>query len=349
MLPRVLIVLLLLPALAFAGNDTTQGGNITTVNLAIPQNSSWHGVVGTLSPAPAVPFSINATPGNMTNTVITSGSGSAPYGVNGSIWLLFSNSSTQITSLSPGSLASLDQFIGAIGQNASSTFTANTTFIIGNFTIANVPTAYTLAPVPTTFRMGYLRDQNGNIVIAVQAVNRSSGFNGSLFDFQLMLPTQNGTAVEYYLTVIVKGNLPPNPPPPPPPPGPSQGGGGSHTPYYNETRNATPVNITNITNVTCIAEIWCGEWGACVDGFRYQSCTDLANCSGIEIFRSERCGVPPGGIEPEVPPGKLIPIVLEREFPCLIYLLLLILLLLMLFYLWRRGKKEREKQAASTR
>ncbi len=218
-----LLVLMLLPAgLAHAGNDTTQAGNITAMSVLMPyDNASWHAVVGALSPSPQAPFSVNATPGNLTVAVINSSSGSLPYGVNGSIWLLFSNSSEPITSLSPGNLTLLDGFINMTFENASGTFTTTTTFSIGNFTIAGVPTAYTNAPNATSFRMGYLQDQSGNIVIAVQSANQTPGFNGSLFDFQLMLPTMNGTAVEYYVTVIVSGNIQPPIPPQPPSPSPS--------------------------------------------------------------------------------------------------------------------------------
>lgn len=351
-MPRSVIFVflaLLLAGLSAAGNDTTGSGNITTANVALPHNTSWHAVVGTLSPLPQTPYSVNATPGNITGAVLNSSSGTFPYGVNGSIWLLFSNSTAPILSLSAGNLTLLDQFIGNRTDNASATFTSFTTFTIGNFTIPNVPTAYTNAPNGTAFRMGYLVDQNGSIVIAAQAVNGSTGFNGSRFDFQLMLPSMNGTPAEYYLTVIAQGRLQPPPvPPAPTPTKPPQGAGGTKTPYWPEKRNVT--NITNITNVTpCISEIYCGEWSPCVDGFRYQSCWDAANCSGAELFRVERCGVPPGGVPPEVPPERIIPILLELPFPCLHVAVVLVLLVLVVLFLWKRRKKRRRPEQDFTR
>ena len=48
------------------------------------------------------------------------------------------------------------------------------------------------------FREGYLQDQDGNLVFITPTVNAQPGFNGSLFDFQAILPTQKGAPVSYF-------------------------------------------------------------------------------------------------------------------------------------------------------
>ena len=209
------LLILLLVMLSSAQSVPTQSGNETPANVgASPQNiSAWSGLVGDTSPAPAASFSINATPGVISSAVIDIGA--PPSGVS----LMFSNSSAPITSLSPGNLNLLDQFIGSSADNATATFTSTSTFTIGNSTISGVPTTYTSAPNATAFEMGYLQDQAGDIVIVAEVVNQSADFNGTPADFQLMLPTQNGSPVEYYLTVLQNANIsPPSPPPPVVPP-----------------------------------------------------------------------------------------------------------------------------------
>lgn len=362
---RFFFLLFILATLSFAqvpGNATTEGGNISDVNLASETNSTWHGVCGQASPSAAVPVIINATPQNITSLTINTGSGSYPYGVS-AIYLLFSTSPTAITSLQRGNLTALDTFINRSGQNGTETFVFSTTFTIGSYgTITGVPTTYTRAPLPTTFPLGYLRDQAGNFVFVTQVVSDQAGFNGSTFDFQLMLPTNNGTPTLYYLTVVVV----PNPSPvPPTPPGPPTGGGGTRTPYYNVTPpvayecysdadcpvgkycriipgQAGGVCLTSPPSPACDVILYCTEWGPCTeDGYRYQPCTDLANCSNITVYRVEKCpAVLP--VFPPVVPEEIITIIIQPGCPCLPLLLLALLITAIIYILRRRTLQKGE-------
>ncbi|MEW6721718.1 MAG: hypothetical protein AB1324_00490 [Candidatus Micrarchaeota archaeon] len=320
----------LLVILFFIGSTfAAEGGNISSVNASSPQNSTWYGVCGQLSASAASPLAINATPGNVSCLTIPAGSCS---GSTLSLNILFSNSSSAPLSLAPGSIPALDAFIARENENGTSTFLSNSTFQTGFGAIGNVPTTNTS---PGDFRMGYLQDGSGNLVFITETVSDLPGFNGSLFDFQLMLPTQNGTPVTYYVFVDrVCGPAPPGGGGPSPP----QGGGGTQTPYWNIT------NETNVTppppppppppNETCTSQVVCGAWGVCTDGYREQACIDTQNCTGRDIFNVEKC--PP--IEPFIPlppknetkPPEEIP---AQEPPlCLIPLGLLALLA---FLLWR--------------
>jgi hypothetical protein len=340
---RIPLLLLFFACVAFAQSVPTEGGNISAVNATQDSNSTWHGVCGQASASPFTPVTVSAAPGNITCLTINTGSASCAYGVM-DLFLLFSNSSTAITSLSRGNLTVLDDFIASNTQNASSTFVMSTTFDTANFgTITGVPTTYTNSFVPATFRLGYLQDQAQNLVFITDIVSDQAGFNGSLFDFQLMLPTMNGTPVDYYLTV----DLSCNPPPgtngtPSQPPG---GGGGTHTPYYNQTNITPPTeppegNATNITQ--CDIILYCSEWGPCTDGYRYQSCKDTMNCSNTEVFRVEKCIGPPGN-ETKPPLIEIIPqIIIKPEFPCCLPMLFL-LILLPIYVVLKRLRKQKEK------
>jgi hypothetical protein len=343
---RFPLFLLFIACIAFSQSVPTEGGNISDVDAHQDANSSWHGVCGQTATSAPVPITVTATPGNVTYLTINTGAASCANGVSELIFL-FSNSSTAITSLTRGNLTVLDSFINRMSENATSTFVMSSTFTTANFgTITGVPTTYTNSVVPGTFRLGYLQDQAGNLVFATPPVSNQAGFNGTLFDFQLMLPTRNGTDVPYYLTVDLLCNTTnaTNVTPPHPPGG---GGGGTHTPYWNQTGgNVTPPieppggNGTNISQ--CEIILYCAEWGACADGYRYQACRDQTNCSNTEVFRVEKCLMPPGN-ETAQPTIEDIPqIIVKPEFPCCLPLLLL-LILLPVYVVLKRLREKKEK------
>ena len=328
---------------AFAqSSDSIEGGNISAVNVSSPSNSTWHGIIGHVYPSPFSPISINATGSNITQLAVNASSSACTYGVE-CLSLLFSNSSSAITSLSRGNLSVLDAFIGSPYENATATFAFSETFETSDFgNITGVPTTYTYSPTPGTFRLGYLQDQDGNLVFITEVVSGQPGFNGSLYDFQLMLPTQNGTPVAYYLSVDLlckEENV--TPPEPPEPPGPPQGGGGTHTPYYPGNITPPQPNITNATNIThCDIILYCEEWGPCIDGFREQPCRDLTNCSNTEVFRVERCPMP--GNQTIIPIEEIPIIIISPEYPCCLPLIIL-LLLIPVYALERLRRRKREK------
>ncbi len=336
---RCLALFLLMAGLAFS-QATTEGGNISGVDTEGQLPSIWHGVVGQTTPDPAVNVTINATPADVSYHIIDLGTSECEVGP-GYVNLIFSNSSESIAYLKRGNLTILDDFIGRPEENGTATFVFSTSFPTWNYgTITGVPTTLTNAPDPSTFRMGYLNDQSDNLVFITRLNYDKPGFNGSLFDFQLMLPTQNGTPVLYYLTLDYKCEAPP-----PGKPKPPRGGGGSGIPVYNESRAPPSPEeegpaVGPAENVTeCDIYLYCEEWGECVDGYRYQKCYDPENCSDIVVYRVEEC--PPVPEEEEVPllPEELVFIRVEPEFPCIPLALLMALAILLLYYYSKKRKK----------
>jgi len=322
---RIPLFLLFLVLAAFAQSYApSEGGNISAVNTTSDSNSSWHGICGQATPSASTPLAVAAVGGNVTALSVNTGSSACTAGI-GRLVLLFSNSSGAITSLSRGNLSVLDAFIGRINENGTSTFLLSESFATANFgTITGVPTAYTNSPAPGTFRFGYLQDQNGNLVFIADVLSDRPGFNGTAFDFQLMLPTNNGSTVTYYVTADLLC-LSENATPPSNPPG---GGGGTHTPYYpgNATAPVEPPHPPENAS-QCDIILFCDEWGPCEGGFRQQACRDLSNCSNTEVYRVERCPLPPGN-ETIIPPVEEIPlIIIKPEFPCCLPLLILLLLI----------------------
>lgn len=253
---RTIVLFLFFLALIFSvANDEIGNGNIKNVQINSSGFSTWYGVCGQSSSAPTITTKLNATPGNSSCYTFMMGTDSCTYGVIDTVYLLFSNSSDSIVSLSPGNITKLDYFINRIGANATATFKNTTSFNIQGYgSIKSVPLVYTNSQPPNTFPMGYMQDQNGNIVLATPILNDQKGFNGSLFDFQLMLPTMDGNSTTYYITVAKSCILSPYQPPA------SGGGGGTHTPFYN----------TNHTSISCT----CGELsseGKCIN---YQCCSN---------------------------------------------------------------------------
>ncbi|MBD3210100.1 hypothetical protein GF318_01845 [Candidatus Micrarchaeota archaeon] len=330
---------------AQAGSSGTEGGNITDLDAEGEENSTWHGVAGQTLPSAFVPpVTVNATPNAVTILTVNTGISSCDDGEYTILNLLFSNSSTAITSLVRGDLPTLDSFIAVDAQDGTDTFILSQTFETAGYgTINGVPATYTNAPSPTTFPLGYLQDQDGNLVFITPVVEDQAGFNGTSFDFQLMLPTNNGTPVMYYLTVDLEceeeeeeeeeEEKPP------------QGGGGTGEPYYNETRpppEEIPPEVGPPAEEPCDIILYCGEWGPCIDGYRKQRCWDVNNCSDIEVFRMERCI--PGELPPEeeVEEEEIPLFVVTPELPCLPLLLLVLLIIIVFYIYWRRKGKRGE-------
>ena len=419
-----------------------EGGNITNVNVTKEQNSTWFGVCGQASSAPATSFQINATPGGLGCFDINTGSASCTYGVDW-LYLIFSNSSTAITDLSRGNLSILDDFIINSEEDATTTLSYSTSFTTTNGTITGVPTTYTLSTIPGSFRMGYLNDQDDNILIISPVVSDLGGFNDSLFDFQFMLPTYNGTETTYYLTVDLKCYKKPSKPPEDECDNDNDCDEDEICKYGNcvkipcddqedcpddlvcydgqcrepecedredcdedevcefgmcirkpcdtyfdcpldmtckdgecaelecssdadcdedeecqyglcieteekEPEEGRPEEIPEVPE--CVQELVCGEWGSCIDGYRYQSCQDLNECTTEEVILVEECEVeqpeeeePEGEPEEEeeMPEGGLVVVLSMIDDNCL--LVLLVILAILLFLLWKRRKKKNKK------
>jgi hypothetical protein len=231
-----------------------QGGNITQVNLTLSvETTRWQGVVGTLYFGTNVNDSINAQGGFVNDTIINVTSAcSNPTSISGFIY--YSNSTDAPTGLTPGNLTQLDNFVGSGLDNASNTFTTNSTFNIGG-PITNVPTTFTYVnnnSQSTVFREGYFNDATGNIVFAVEIYLNTQGYNSSFFDFQTILPVFNQTTTTFYISNDITTTCPS--------PSPS-GGGGSSSGYG------------------CISSWICTEWSECTNNLQTRTCT--TNCRGI--------------------------------------------------------------------
>jgi hypothetical protein len=343
---RIVFLFFLLFSLTFvhAGYQDTEGGNVSQTNISSRTNSSWHGICGQASPPPFTSLTINATPGNISFHIISTSSASCAHAVK-RLNLLFSNSSTPISSLSRGNLTTLDTFIARPAESGSSTFLLSRTIHTGNYgTIPGVPTTFTKSVSPAAFPLSYLNDQADNLVFLTPIVNDEGGFNGSLFDFQLMLPTRNGTATPYYITIDLQCKPPPTERFPP------REGGGTGVPFYPEgappEKPPAPEGPTNITE--CIPVLYCGEWGQCTDGYRYKPCKDLTNCSDIQVFKVGKCIPVPSNVTAPLP-AVVVPVFVEKEFPCLALLFILLLLMLLLYLIRKRRHLMKKGKSPWTR
>ncbi|MBW3018573.1 hypothetical protein KY329_00100 [Candidatus Woesearchaeota archaeon] len=272
----ILIILLLFLALAAkteAQAVTAQGGNITPLNISgQTQTRFWQGVPGRITVIPPfAPTQVNTTGGNInrTNFNITSRCAN-PISITG--FILFSNSSNLIVGLTAGNLTLLDALlVSSRSDNATRTFTQNTTFNIGGAVINNVPTTYTYvnnSAQNSVFREGYLNDAAGNIVIAVAVDLNTQGYNRSFFDFQAILPVFNGTSTLYYTNRALNIVCPAG--------GGGRGRGGGGSSYRECTLNWT-----------------CTAWGPCINSLQTRNCTPVSTCKPVlGTFPSETqtCG-----------------------------------------------------------
>ncbi len=164
----------------------TEGGNVTNVNSTGIQNSShWAGFYGQV--IENVNSTILVTPGPGTIT-LQNLQYALPSGCSlNSIHVIATNSTTISLPLTPGNLSLLDSLLGS--AEGANTFTSTSTFDLSYGSFTNVPTTYTYsATPPSTFRMGYLQDTNGNLVFVADIVNDRVDWNNSLSDYQIMLP-----------------------------------------------------------------------------------------------------------------------------------------------------------------
>jgi len=235
-----------------------QGGNITQVNLTvINETTVWQGLSGTIIfIGPNFLPNLTAQGGEVNNTAINLTSPCTNPIATG--FVFYSNSTTAPTGLTPGNLTQLNNFVNRTTDSASNTFTTNSTFNIGG-PITNVPITFTYVnnnSQSTVFREGYFNDATGNIVFAVEINLNTQGYNSSFFDFQAILPTNNGNPTEFYLTSDVQTTCPSQ----------TQSGGGSNTGY----------NI-------CIPTWTCSQWGACANNLQTRTCK--ANACGKAITR----------------------------------------------------------------
>jgi hypothetical protein len=260
---------------------TIHSGDIAVLNIGAENETVWFGLVGNTSRAPFTRLDINATPGDISYRTIRIGDDSCPENKTKFINMIFTNSSTSIVDIFPGSLSTLDRFINRFTQSGTNTFRNRSTFTTRFGRMSGVPTTYTNSPIPGNFPLGYFQDQNGNLVFITTVMLNQTGFSGIPFDYQVMLPTNDGNSTMYYFRLDVYCN---NPPPSPPkrPTDPIN---------YTKEKNETP-ETPAAPNETCVSQIYCGDFSACEDGFKTQECVDISGCSDMKSYIMEACAEP---------------------------------------------------------
>lgn len=181
-------------------SDITSGGTITILDISqFNTSSQWVGYYGNLyirsDPTAGwllisnLSYTENVTEQNV------------PIACNKlSGYLLISNESKvpDLEDLVPGDLTVLDGYFVGDVDSATKTFKRRSTFDIAGNTITNAPTAYTNVrnrSQTTSFREGYLTDGDAFVFVAV-IDQATEGFDGSLHDFQFILPR---AFADYYI------------------------------------------------------------------------------------------------------------------------------------------------------
>ncbi|MCX6768559.1 MAG: hypothetical protein NTY83_01820 [Candidatus Micrarchaeota archaeon] len=210
---RTAIAALLLFGMLFA-QVTTEGGNVTHLDVRGIENSQiWDGIYGDAVLGAGTNLTHTVNGGDMVLANLVAQSPTCNY-TSIRMVIIAVNNTAATNPFSAGNLPLLDAFIGA-SQNGSATFTSTSTFQLNAQAISGVPTTYTYAnnASSTDFRMGYLNDAAGNLVFVAVVVDDRPDWNGTLSDYQIMLPNNNGTPVLYTYWVDVNytctGNVTP--------------------------------------------------------------------------------------------------------------------------------------------
>jgi len=193
-------------ALLFAGiafsQVVTEGGNVTNLKLSGNVSSTrWDGLYGDVVLGIGGNYHHKVTGNNVSITNMIAQNPPCTYSKL-TMHVIAVNDSALTTPLSAGNLSKLDDFIGIIDENGTSTFTNTSTFELSYGTYTNVPTVYTYVDnaTSTIFREGYFNDANGNLVFVTEVVDDQPDWNGTTSDYQIMLP-MNGSAINYTLWV----------------------------------------------------------------------------------------------------------------------------------------------------
>ncbi|MEM4366839.1 MAG: hypothetical protein QW035_01770 [Candidatus Anstonellales archaeon] len=219
--PKHLLVLVLLTFAVIAqANETTYRGTIVFGYInATDCSENWGGYWGTvdLSPTSNLPIIIGVDACSI--TYLDLDVRPPPCSVEPTLHIIAVNGSN-ITAAGPlvyGDISILDSFITG-PESGSKTFgginyTFNLSSSLGG--LVTGPAVYlSNETTGTTFVEGYFNDQNGNVVFVVEVLDNETGWNGSITDFQLMLPN-NKTTWQYTIYVDRNFYCPPSPPQPP--------------------------------------------------------------------------------------------------------------------------------------
>ena len=194
-----------------ASNRTDPGGTITTLVLdALQQTNRWKAYVGNITGSLTLSdsagntiFSWTLEDSGITGEVYTSRSNNVQWG--------------DIQCAQPGTISSEDSFLGFSGTEPFSitetfNFTIHPGFIVGSTlidadTCSSTSTFVNDAPeaqASATFPM-ILLDDTTDMVIATPLNSESIGYDGSLFDFQMIVPNDPQDTTTYYFYAQIGG------------------------------------------------------------------------------------------------------------------------------------------------
>jgi len=172
------------------GNFTTEGGNITQVNLSVDSITSvWQGFYGTVSGA----LTLDDSSGNtLYNFSFVDANGGEVYASR--------NSAVAFASIAVNNFCTVDELLTGTGTDrVNNTFTNNTnpSFLVGSINI----TANTACATNTLNSTGQspfpeviLNDTTSTIPVYASIIkNDHTGFNGKTVDYQMLVP-ENQTA-----------------------------------------------------------------------------------------------------------------------------------------------------------
>ena len=209
----MLALVLLVSTVYTVGNDTTEGGNITSleINLTRP-TEHWAGIVGWLNGSFANPhLSISYQPVNYSDiyTNEPNGSYSALYNVSMIVTRLpFKPNLTDIISPVAADFAQggmFDNFTTFLGLNVSAlmdgplnTF-CNPACTFTTCYLYDVPFSCPYIVLRENTPMGVLKFSNGTSIepLFVGLIDSKSGWNGTFFDFEYMVPVHE----DYYFYI----------------------------------------------------------------------------------------------------------------------------------------------------
>jgi len=182
-----------------------QGGYIYQINLRYTeQTQTWAGVYGVAVRVPGYTNIIyySVTGGSMQEANLLFDC--LEPGIENEVYASFvPSSSIDWGSVVPATVEDIDTYLEVNTSHvfsASNTFTQSATYEIGTVSYTS-PSTFTFKEgevIPATFDLGILKDGNGNILIATHIANFTTGFNGRLYNYQMILPVKNGTNPRYY-------------------------------------------------------------------------------------------------------------------------------------------------------
>ena len=186
------------------GNETSEGGYITPVNLsAISQTLYWQGYFGEVIVGGTETLNTaTAEGGNLTELNLYFTSNCSVASLSGEIYATTA-SSVQWSSIVAGTTAQVDSYLGLNSsdpESGTNTFTINLKYnVSGN--IINAPATYTFvnSSPSNVFDTGILNDTT-SLIYVTNVQTDQVGFESNTHDFQLIVPVPLSSTPTYYFS-----------------------------------------------------------------------------------------------------------------------------------------------------